>query len=55
MTLSQVSSVVSLTWNALVAGNGSYILAAYGHDLDGPTILKSKTVLDFLIRYISSI
>ena len=24
--------------SALVAGNGSYILAAYGHDLHGPTV-----------------
>ena len=38
MTISQVSSVVSLHRCALVAGNGSYILVAYDHDLHGLTI-----------------
>ena len=34
----QVSLVVSLSWTALVAGNGSYILRPCDHDLHGPTV-----------------
>ena len=35
----QVPSILDgvSTINALVVGNGSYILQAYGHDLHGPT------------------
>ena len=37
-----VSSVMSSNMNALVAGNGSYILRLNGHDLHGPTKDKVK-------------
>ena len=40
--LAYVYNGVSLTMivlNALVAGNGSYILRPCGHDLHGPTVL----------------
>ena len=35
--LAYVYNGVSLTMNALVAGNGSYIVRPCGHDLHGPT------------------
>ena len=35
--LANVSVGVSVQLNALVAGNGSYILRPCGHDLHGPT------------------
>ena len=41
----QVPSIlagVSLILNALVTGNGSYILRAYGHDLHGPTVCTAQ-------------
>ena len=37
-----VSSVVSLHRTALVAGNGSFILQAYGLDLHGPTLSNNN-------------
>ena len=36
--LAYVYNGVSLTMNALVAGNGSYIVRPCGHDLHGPTV-----------------
>ena len=50
MTLSQVSSVVSLTWIAVVVGNGSYILAAYGHDLHSLTSPFMSQNLAWLLK-----
>ena len=35
---------VSLTMNALVAGNGSYIVRPCDHDLHGPTLLQHSPV-----------
>ena len=39
--LAYVYNGVSLTMNALVAGNGSYIVQPCGHDLHGPTVMMS--------------
>ena len=36
--LAYVYNGVSLTTDALVAGNGSYIVRPCGHDLHGPTV-----------------
>ena len=45
---------VSVQLNALVAGNGFYILWPCGHDLHGPThvILLLLFILDYLMIYI---
>ena len=38
--LANVSVGVSVQLNALVVGDGSYILRPCGHDLHGPTIIR---------------
>ena len=53
--ISQVSLVVSLHRTALVAGNGSNILAAYGLDLHGPTITSDKLIHGQLVLQYSKI
>ena len=52
--LANVSVVVSVQLNALVAGNGSYILQPCGHDLHGPTIVMGNISANSFVIYQTS-
>ena len=51
--LAYVYNGVSDRMNALVAGNGSYIVRPCGHDLHGPTPTNAKVMvkLNHIIRW----